>query len=78
MLARALAKKPRLLLIDEPTALMNQQQKQPLLNLISNLKNVTFLIASNDESVQKLADRILKIENGKLVFDGNYESFSKI
>lgn len=78
VLARALAKKPRLLLLDEPTALMNQQQKQPLLNLISNLKNVTFLIASNDESVQKLADRILKIENGKLVFDGNYESFSKI
>lgn len=78
VLARALAKKPRLLLLDEPTAFMNQQQKQPLLNLISNLKNVTFLIASNDESVQKLADRILKIENGKLVFDGNYESFSKI
>lgn len=78
VLARALAKKPRLLLLDEPTAFMNQLQKKPLLNLISNLKNVTFLIASNDESVQKLADRILKIENGKLVFDGNYESFSKI
>ena len=76
--ARAVIKKPRLLLLDEPTVGMTTSQKQPLLSHIEQLKNTTVLIASNDQDVHKMADRIVKFEQGKLVFNGNYESFSKL
>jgi ABC-type bacteriocin/lantibiotic exporter with double-glycine peptidase domain len=76
--ARAVIKKPRLLLLDEPTVGMTTSQKQPLLSHIEQLKNTTVLIASNDQDVHKMANRIVKFEQGKLVFNGNYESFSKL
>lgn len=76
--ARAVIKKPRLLLLDEPTVGMTISQKQPLISHIEQLKNTTVLIASNDQDVHKMADRIVKFEQGKLVFNGNYESFSKL
>ena len=76
--ARAVIKKPRLLLLDEPTVGMTISQKKPLLSHIEQLKKTTVLIASNDQDVHKMADRIVKFEQGKLVFNGNYESFSKL
>jgi ABC-type uncharacterized transport system ATPase subunit len=57
---------------------MTTSQKQPLLSHIEQLKNTTVLIASNDQDVHEMADRIVKFEQGKLVFNGNYESFSKL
>jgi ABC-type uncharacterized transport system ATPase subunit len=57
---------------------MTISQKQPLLSHIEQLKKTTVLIASNDQDVHKMADRIVKFEQGKLVFNGNYESFSKL
>jgi ATP-binding cassette subfamily B protein len=76
--ARAIIKKPRLLLLDEPTVGMTIDQKQPLLAHIEQLKNTTVLIASNDQDIHKMVDRIVKFEQGKLVFSGNYEAFSKL
>lgn len=76
--ARAILKNPRLLLLDDPTGGMSQNQKQPLLAHLEQLSNTTLLMASNDQSIQKMADRIVKFEQGTLVFDGNYESFSKL
>jgi ABC-type bacteriocin/lantibiotic exporter with double-glycine peptidase domain len=76
--ARAIIKKPRLLLLDEPTVGMTTGQKQPLLSHIEQLKNTTVLIASNDQDIHKMVDRIVKFEQGKLVFSGNYEAFSKL
>jgi ABC-type multidrug transport system fused ATPase/permease subunit len=78
LFARAIVKNPRLILLDEPTAAMTASQKKPLLNYFEHMKNTTILMASNDQDVQKMADRILKFENGTLVFDGNYETFSKL
>ena len=53
-------------------------QKQPLLSHIEQLNNTTVLIASNDLDILKMVDRIVKFEQGKLVFSGNYEAFSKL
>jgi ABC-type bacteriocin/lantibiotic exporter with double-glycine peptidase domain len=77
LLARAIVKNPRLFLLDEPTAFMTFEQKQPVLKYLDRLKNTTLLIASIDPEVQRTADRILKFEQGSLVFDGNYDTFSK-
>jgi ABC-type bacteriocin/lantibiotic exporter with double-glycine peptidase domain len=76
--ARAILKSPRLLLLDNPTSGMTLSQKQPLIAHLEQLSNTTLLIASNDQSIQKMANRIVKFEQGTLVFDGNYESFSKL
>ena len=66
---RALINKPRLILADEPTGNLDSGNSQLLLNLISDLKGKyqqSFLIATHDDSVASVADRILYLKDGKI------------
>ena len=66
---RALMNKPRLILADEPTGNLDRENSQLLLNLISDLKEKyqqSFLIATHDHSITEIADRILKLKDGKI------------
>ena len=66
---RALINKPPLVLADEPTGNLDRENSQLLLNLISNLKGKfqqSFLIATHDHSIKKIADRILYLKDGKV------------
>jgi branched-chain amino acid transport system ATP-binding protein len=72
-IARALATAPRLLMVDEPAAGLNAAEVEMLLDRIGVLRGngmTLCLVEHNMELVMKVADRILVIDYGQLLFEG--------
>ena len=72
-LARALAIKPAIILADEPTGNLDSRTSQDVLGLIKissqNLAQTIVMITHNEEIAQ-MADKIVRIEDGKIVKGG--------
>lgn len=69
-IARALATKPALVLTDEPTGNLDSKTSQDVLGLLkitSNKFNQTIIMITHNEEIAQLADRILRIEDGKII-----------
>ena len=69
-IARALANDPSIILADEPTGSLDSKTSAKILDLLINLHNnhnVTLIIVTHDTHIAKLADRIVKVLDGKLV-----------
>jgi putative multiple sugar transport system ATP-binding protein len=69
-IAKALAKRVRLLILDEPTASLNEDDSQKLLNLLLQLKSegVTSIMISHKLSeISKVADRITILRDGSTI-----------
>jgi branched-chain amino acid transport system ATP-binding protein len=73
-IARCMITKPRLLMLDEPAAGLNPQEKRDLQKLIDQLRrefNVAVLLIEHDMSlVMGVSDRILVMEHGKPIITG--------
>ena len=72
-IARALATKPELLLLDEPAAGMNPQESAELLAFIRSLqkRGYTIILIEHDMSVvMNISDRIYVIDHGKPIAQG--------
>lgn len=72
-IARALASEPKLILLDEPAAGMNEQETTDLLVFIRQLKelgNTIILIEHDMRLVMNLCDRIYVLDHGTLIADG--------
>jgi branched-chain amino acid transport system ATP-binding protein len=75
-IARALALKPRLLLLDEPTAGMNPNETAEMQALISELKaeGLTILLIEHKlDMVMRLSDRVVVMDEGKKIAEGASE-----
>lgn len=71
-IARALANKPSILFADEPTGNLDGKSGREVLSLLKYAANefgVTLILVTHDLSVAEQADRILTIEDGKIVKD---------
>lgn len=69
-IARALATKPSIILADEPTGNLDTKTSQEVLGLIkvmSSKFNQTIVMITHNEEIALLADRIIRIEDGKIV-----------
>ncbi|MEU8276850.1 ABC transporter ATP-binding protein [Microbispora bryophytorum] len=69
-IARALANRPRLLLADEPTGQLDSQtalQIMELLRVLVRGEGVTALVATHDEGLVGLADRVLELTDGEFL-----------
>ena len=78
-IARALITNPVILLADEPTGNLDSRNTQEIMQLFrsSNEKyNQTIIIVTHDEQVANMADRIIQIEDGKIVKDTRNEYHS--
>ena len=73
-IARALATRPKLLLLDEPAAGMNPQETDDLAQFIVDIKNqfqlTVFLIEHHMDLVMDISDRIYVIDFGRLIAHG--------
>jgi alpha-D-ribose 1-methylphosphonate 5-triphosphate synthase subunit PhnL len=68
-IARAIISRPRFLLVDEPTASLDTKTKDAVIAMILELKSLgtSIILISHDEySLQRMADRSLLLENGRL------------
>lgn len=69
-IARALASKPAVLLCDEPTGNLDSKTSQDVLGLLkitSQKYAQTIVMITHNEEIAQLADRIVRIEDGKIV-----------
>jgi branched-chain amino acid transport system ATP-binding protein len=72
-IARALALRPRLLLLDEPTAGMNPTETAEVLDQLAALRRegrTILLVEHKLDLVMRLSDRVLVLDNGKLIAEG--------
>jgi len=73
-IARALAAEPILLMLDEPTAGMNNQEAMDLVRFIENLRNegiTIILIEHNMRVVMGISDRIIVLDHGVKIAEGS-------
>ena len=72
--ARALARKPRILLLDEPLSALDSETRQILQQEImtahNNFSATTILVSHDIDEISKLTDRVYVIDNGKIINSG--------
>jgi lipoprotein-releasing system ATP-binding protein len=71
--ARALVGRPRLVLADEPSGNLDAEHSRELHDLIWKLAGglkQTFVIATHDQTLAARADRIIRMEDGRIVHEG--------
>lgn len=69
-IARALATKPAIILADEPTGNLDTKTSQDVIGLIkqtSSQLHQTVVVITHNEEIAQLADRTIRIEDGKIV-----------
>lgn len=80
-LARALVQKPKLLLLDEPLAALDNASRMELQDCLiqthNTLKTTTLLVSHNKEEILKLSDHVLVIDDGKIRRQGSPEIIFK-
>jgi len=68
-IARALINRPNIILADEPTGNLDIKTGEKIISLLKNLHKkhgITMIIATHDHKIAEVAERIIKIEDGKL------------
>ena len=80
-LGRALALEPELLLLDEPCAGMNSEEKQDMIFWVKDIQDelgITILLIEHDMNmVMDISDRILALNFGRPITEGNPEDVQK-
>ncbi len=73
-LARALAVKPKLIMLDEPAAGMNEQETAEIGKIITDIRDelkITVLLVEHDMNlVMGISDRVAVLNSGKLLAEG--------
>jgi len=73
LLARAAIGQPRLVLLEDPTSGMSQQQVESLQGHLAIFQNATILIETHHTGLLEKMDRVIEFKEGKIVYDGNYK-----
>jgi ATP-binding cassette, subfamily C, bacterial len=77
-LARALIRKPQLLVLDEPSSALDVENERHILDAIQRLRGkVTTLLITHRLAAVRRADEVYVLENGRLVESGSWEALSQ-
>ena len=71
-IARALARSPRVVLADEPTGNLDTKSGEMVIDLLGSLHReleITLILVTHDQWVAERADRVLRLDDGRLVGD---------
>lgn len=70
LLSRLLIRNPYVLLLDEPTASLDDTTEKQFINQLSSwVGDKTFIVATHKMSIVNMADRIIVVDNGQVVLD---------
>ncbi len=72
-IARALVSHPKIVLADEPTAALDKKSGRDVVELMQKLakeQGCTILLVTHDNRILDIADRIVYMEDGRLISDG--------
>ena len=73
-ICRALMKKPKILLLDEPLSALDPKMRtklqQELLTLHKEFKTTTIMVSHDPSEIYRLASRVVVLENGQIINDG--------
>ena len=72
-IARALVRNPPVILADEPTGALDSHTGREVLGLLQQLhkQGHTVVLITHDNSIAVQADRIIRLEDGRVVYDGD-------
>ena len=76
MIARAIAPKPKILIFDEATSALDNTTQKKVSEALDNIGCTRIIIAHRLSTIQH-CERILVLEDGKIVEDGTYEALMK-
>jgi len=77
-IARALLKRPKVLLLDEPTSALDNESRTHVVNALLKLKGLTQIIIAHDLSTIKHSDKIIVLENGTVREEGSHSSLLEV
>ena len=72
-IARALVARPAIILADEPTGNLDSKTSDEVMSLLKTMLkkyNLTLVMITHDETIAQMADRVIYIEDGKVVKGG--------
>lgn len=72
-IARALASKPSIILADEPTGNLDSKTSDEVITLLKNMVkrySQTLVMITHDETIAQMGDRVIIIEDGKVLKEG--------
>ena len=72
-IARALVRNPAVILADEPTGALDSHTGREVLGMLQQLheEGHTVVLITHDNSIAVQADRIIRLEDGRVVYDGD-------
>lgn len=72
-IARALARGPAVILADEPTGALDSHTSREVLGMLQELhkQGNTVVLITHDNSIAVQAERIIRLEDGRVVYDGD-------
>lgn len=79
-IARALAGNPSLILADEPTGALDSKTSREVLDFLKQLNEEgnTIVIITHDSAIAMEAERVVRVHDGKINFDGDVNEYSAI
>ena len=71
-IARALANEPSVILADEPTGALDSRTGREVLSILRSLHEAgnTVVLITHDNSIAATAERVIRLEDGQVVYDG--------
>ena len=71
-IARALAGSPSVILADEPTGALDSKTSTEVIDFLINLNSIgnTIILITHDNSIAAKAKRVIRIHDGKIIYDG--------
>ncbi|MGB5005860.1 MAG: ABC transporter ATP-binding protein, partial [Ferruginibacter sp.] len=77
LLTRALAAKPRLLLLEDPWMSTEDSYRQQIIQMLNDIANTTIVVVSNDEEFAKQCDKVFIMEEHRIIDKQNNNDSTK-
>ncbi|MEO0138348.1 MAG: ABC transporter ATP-binding protein [candidate division WOR-3 bacterium] len=77
-IGRVLLRNPSFLIMDEPTSALDLKNESAVYNLLKTLNDTTLLVVAHKPTTINWGDRILVLENGEIVCDGDIKTLKRL